>query len=302
MGLLAAGLPSLLKFRRRRPAHRKWREELLLGNPRGPKVAMIPIHGPITSTRRVPGGTADDTVLLLHRAIEDPKVTAVILDLETPGGAVVSSDIIHRKVREVRRKGKPAVALMGDVAASGGYYIAAAANEIVANSATLTGSIGAIWMVANLEGTADKIGLKPTIIKSGTHKDIASPFRKISPEDLKILQTLIDQAYGQFVAVVSEGRRIEEEKVREIADGRIYTGAQARELGLIDHLGGRELALRRARELADAPRAGLVRYVRAPGILENLVRVPPRAVGLEGVLGGFPDLDLRPGLKYLWLP
>ncbi|MGH2770521.1 MAG: S49 family peptidase, partial [Actinomycetota bacterium] len=153
------------------------------------------------------------------------------------------------------------------------------------------------------EKAADKLGIRPMVFKSGPHKDLASPFRTPTPEEEAILQGVIDEAYGQFVAAVASGRKMAEARVREIADGRIYTGAQARSLGLVDHLGGRDLALRRARELAKAPRARLVRYTRSPGLLGSLVGI--RGASLSGLL---PErarglgIDLTPGLKYLWLP
>ncbi len=283
---------------------RDWEEELLESG--GPsKIAMIPISGEIASSIDPfsGGASASEAVSQLTQAARDPDVEAVILDLETPGGAVVASDVIYRKVLDVRRRGKPAVALMGDVAASGGYYVAAGAQEIVANPATLTGSIGVILVIPNLEKAADKLGIRPMVFKSGPHKDLASPFRTPTSEEEAILQGVIDEAYGQFVAAVASGRNLPEARVREIADGRIYTGNQARSLGLVDHLGGRDLALRRARELAKAPDASLVRYTRSPGLLGSLVGIP--GASLSGLL---PErarglgIDLTPGLKYLWLP
>jgi protease-4 len=191
------------------------------------------------------------------------------------------------------------VALMEDVAASGGYYIAAGANEVVANGSTLTGSIGVILMVPNVQRAADKLGIEPVVIKSGPYKDIASPFRQMTPEEHQILQALIDEAYAQFVSVVAAGRRLDPARVREIADGRVYTGRQAKELGLIDHLGGRDRAFARARALGRAPRASLVRYERRPGLLGTFLGV---AAGLGPKLPAGVDVELRPGLKYLWIP
>lgn len=280
----------------------RWEEEVLEeGGPK--KVAVVTLFGEITADpdTRADGAGAGKVTSQLEQAIEDGDVAAVLLDLDTPGGTVVGSDLILRKVREVRRAGKPVVGLMQEVAASGGYYVAAGADEVVANPSTLTGSIGVILVVPNVERAADKIGIQPVVIKSGPHKDIASPFREMTPEERAILQGVIDEAYAQFVGVVAEGRKLAEPRVRELADGRIYTGAQAKEAGLVDHLGDRDLAFRRATELGRAPGASLVRYVRKPGLLEDVLGLPRRITAGEVLREGL-GIDLRPGLKYLWLP
>lgn len=279
----------------------EWDEEVLEAGGRD-KIAVVAVAGEITSDLSpFAGGAAAGKVLSqLDQALEDPDVRGVVIDLETPGGTVVGSDLIYRKLAEVRDRGKPAVALMNEVAASGGYYIAAGATEVVANPATLTGSIGVILFIPNVARAADKVGIEPVVIKSGPLKDIGSPFRDMTLEERTILAAIIDEAYGQFVAVVAEGRELPEARVREIADGRIYTGRQAQSLGLVDHLGGRELAFSRARELSKAEDATVVRYTRSPGLLETVLGIPPGFSApdlLEEGLG----VDLRPGLKYLWL-
>lgn len=267
------------------------------------KVALITISGVIDSgPPSFGGGTAsdDDIVRQLDQALEDPAVVSVILELNTPGGAAVASDNIHDRVLKLRREGVPVVALMKDVAASGGYHIAAGGDEIVANPSTITGSIGAILTVLNLEGTAEKIGIKEIVIKSGAHKDIGSPFRDMTSEELAILQKLVDEAYDQFVTDVARDRNIDEARVREIGDGRVYTGKQAKDLGLIDHLGGRDVAIRRARALSDSSEATLVRYLPpVPSLFDLFLGFrssAPEAIKKE--LG----LELRPGIKYLWIP
>lgn len=265
------------------------------------KVALIEVTGEIVSATRPAQGFAShgEIVAKLDQALEDASVVAVVLDLETPGGAVVASDNILWKVEEVGRE-IPVIALMGDVAASGGYYIASGAKEIIANPASITGSIGVIMIIPNLEGTADKLGIKTVVIKSGPLKDIGSPFREMTAAEQAILETLIDEAYQQFVGVVARGRKMAPERVREVADGRIYTGKQAKDLGLVDRLGGQELALSRARALAASSDATLVRYESDFGLTDlfrgitsgSLRQRVEREVGAE----------LRPGLKYLWLP
>jgi protease-4 len=265
------------------------------------KVVLIDVLGEITSVPAGPlteAATDDAITSQLDQAVEDPEVVGVILDLDTPGGSVVASDNIYRKVLDLRTKGKPVVALMEEVAASGGYYISAAANEVVANPTTITGSIGVIILIPNVEEAANKLGIRPIVIKSGPHKDIASPFRDIPPDELEILKGLIDEAYTQFVQVVASGRKMDEGRVREIADGRILTGNQAKSLGLIDHLGGLDLALGRVRALAESPRASLVRYQRAFGLGDLFASLGAGRNSISQELVS----ELRPGLKYLWLP
>jgi protease-4 len=277
-------------------------EELVSEGRGDGKVALISVVGTIISGT---GGCVNDfavdnqIVAELEQAIQDDNVAGVILDLQTPGGGVVSSDNIHRKVLEARSEGTPVVALMGDVAASGGYYIAAAADEIVANPATTTGSIGVIMVVLNLEGTSEKLGVSIEVIKSGPNKDLASPFRELDDAGRQILQRQIDEAYDQFVNAVAEGREMELPKVRELADGRVYSGLQAKGLGLVDHLGGRELAFDRAKRLAEAPGADLVRYQCSAGLAEIL---SPFGRSQRKAIQDDLGIDLDPGLKYLWVP
>lgn len=265
------------------------------------KIAMINVVGEIFSDAEGMSEGASDTniVTQLDRAAEDPSVKALIVNLETPGGGLVPSDVIYRKVKKIKQD-KPVVALMGDVAASGGYYIAAGANEIVAHPATLTGSIGAIVMLPNLEEAADKVGVSVTIFKSGAFKDAGSPFRALTADEQAYFQRLIDEAYGDFVAVVAEGRKIEPDRVRQIADGRVYSGKQAKELGLVDRLGDLDLAFARAKKLGDAPGATLVRYSNPAGFedLLGLSTKLSKTQTLKKELG----LQRRPGAAYLWLP
>jgi protease-4 len=290
----------------------KWSEERLFGSG-ADKVALIRIEGEIVSGEGGGGGVlgartlgSDDYVSQLRQALTDDNVKSVVVRLDTPGGAVVASDDVFRMIRALRDRGKFVVASMGDVAASGGYYIASACDQIIANPATITGSIGVIAIFLNLEGTAKKIGAKPVVIKSGPHKDIGSPFRDLTPEERRILQGLIDDAYDQFVQAVSRGRNLPVDRVRALADGRVLSGTQARAAGLVDEFGDVQDAYVAARRLAGIDEARFVQY-RPPGF------------GLGALLGGRLDIgreirsavhdagaDLvglpsRPGLKYLWI-
>jgi len=182
-------------------------------------------------------GSSNSVLKDLRKALKSKRVKAVLLRVNSPGGTVPMSQEIHEAVVELKAAGKPVVVSMGDVAASGGYYISCAADKIVANPGTLTGSIGVIINLMNFKALADKVGVEPEVIKSGQFKDIASPYKKMSKEEHDILQALIMDSYEQFTTAIAEGRKIPIDKVKTIADGRIYSGRQAQKLGLVDKLG-----------------------------------------------------------------
>lgn len=209
--------------------------------PIGDKVALIRIEGPIIDSKE-----AIDT---LKDYVKDLSVKAIVLRVDSPGGAVAPSQEIYEEVRKAVAK-KTVVVSMGSVAASGGYYIAAPATRIIANPGTLTGSIGVIMEIPNMEGLMAKIGVKSEVIKSGRHKDIASVFRGIKPEERAILQNVLDNVHDQFINAVSDGRKMLREDVQKIADGRIYTGEQALTVGLVDELGNLEDAVKAAAKLS----------------------------------------------------
>lgn len=188
-------------------------------------------------------GSSNSTLKHLRKALKNDKVKAVLLRVNSPGGTVPTSQEIHQAVVALKQKGKPVVVSMGDVAASGGYYVSCAADKIYANPGTLTGSIGVIINLMNFKGLADKLGVEPEVIKSGTFKDIASPYRKLTKEDEAILHTLIMDSYDQFTGAIAEGRKLPIEQVKTIADGRIYSGRQAQKIGLVDELGSYSDAL-----------------------------------------------------------
>src|SRR5213595_2869165 len=196
----------------------------------GDKVAVIRIEGIILDSR--------ETIEELRHYRDNPSVKAIVLRIDSPGGAVVPSQEIFAEVRKTRAEGKiKVVTSMGNVAASGGYYIAAATDRIVANPGTLTGSIGVIMELANVKGLLKKIGVENVVVKSGRHKDIGSPFRKMSDEDRRILQSVMDDVHTQFIEAVAEGRSLDVSDVQPLADGRIFTGRQAKEIKLVDELG-----------------------------------------------------------------
>ncbi len=282
-----------------------YEEEFVTEGDSDQKVALINVVGEIFSDPDGFAEGASDTNIIrqLDQAIDDTNVVAVILNLETPGGGVVASDAIYRRALEVSAQGKPVVALMGDVAASGGYYIAAGAKEIVAHPATMTGSIGVIAFLPNFEKAAEKLGVAVTVLKSGAFKDAGSPFRTMTEDEKNLFQILIDESYEQFVQAVAKGRSLDPSRVRELADGRVYSGLQAKGLGLVDHLGDRNTAFGRAKNLARAPNASLVRYSTTQGF-SDFLGVASKFFDRNALAGVKEEFGLRrhPGVAYLWLP
>jgi len=209
--------------------------------PMGDKVALIRVEGPIIDSK--------DTVDQMKDFVKDPSVKAILLRIDSPGGAVAPSQEIYEEVRKGIAK-KKIVVSMGSVAASGGYYIASPATRIFANPGTLTGSIGVIMEIPNFQGLMSKLGIKTEVVKAGKHKDIASIFRGMKKEEREILQGVLDNVHDQFINAVANGRKMLPEDVRKIADGRVFTGEQAVKAGLIDELGDLEDAVKAAGQLS----------------------------------------------------
>lgn len=205
------------------------------------KVAVVKIEGVILDPL--------DVSAQLRELGEREDVRAVVLRIDSPGGAVGPSQEIYSEVKRLKEI-KPVVASMGSISASGGYYIAAAANKIVANPGTITGSIGVIIEFFNAQELLNKVGLKGYVVKSGRFKDIGSPLRGIEPEEKELIQGVIDDVHRQFVTAVAEGRGKNADDIRKIADGRIFTGQQAKELGLVDELGDLSAAIDISAKLA----------------------------------------------------
>lgn len=205
------------------------------------KVAIVRIEGPIFDSGNV--------ISEIKEYVKDPSVKALILRVDSPGGAVAPAQEIYEEVKKAVTK-KKVVVSMGSVAASGGYYVSAPANRIIANPGTLTGSIGVIMEIPNIEGLMDKIGIKTEVIKTGRHKDMASVFRKLGKEERDILQGVLDDVHEQFIKAVSEARKMPIETARKLADGRVFTGRQAIDAGLVDELGNLEDAINIAAKLA----------------------------------------------------
>jgi protease IV len=206
----------------------------------GEKVGVIEINGIIAESKNV--------LNYLKRFREDNSIKAIVIRVDSPGGAVGPSQEIFREIRKTSAS-KKVVASMGTIATSGGYYVAAGANGIVANPGTITGSIGVIMGFTNYEELLQKIGLVPIVIKSGEYKDIGSPVREMKPEEKKILQEFAKKIHRQFIKDIVDGRKMDMEKVESLADGRIFTGQESKKFGLVDRLGNLEDAIEWAGEL-----------------------------------------------------
>ncbi len=238
---------------------------LLARLPVGDRVAVIKIRGAIIEPDRI--------VERIQRAKEDNSVKALVLRVDSPGGSVGASQEIYRALEDFKTSGKPLIVSMGNVAASGGYYISAPADLIFANPGTITGSIGVIVQHTEVKDLLEKLGIKTTSIKTGKFKDTLSPFRELSPEEKEYLQNTIKDAYEQFLQAILKYRskKIPEEKLREIADGRVFTGKIAKELGLVDELGNLQDAINKARQMAGVPQARVFYMEERRGILRRLM-------------------------------
>lgn len=264
---------------------------------RGGKVAVVDLTGVIIDSRKV--------VRELRRHGANPAVKAVVLRIDSPGGGVGPSQEIFEEVKRLRTKDrKKVVASMGSVAASGGLYVAMAAERVVANPGTITGSIGVIIQFLNLEGLSEKVGVKAVVVKTGPFKDLGSPVRPMTEEDRRILQSLIDDVYEQFVAAVSQERDIPLHEVRKFADGRVLSGRQAKALGLVDAEGNLWTAIHEAAVLAGIPGEPSVVFPEEPRVsILDLLRGRVFTDLAERVTGGLAagDALFGPSLRVQYL-
>lgn len=230
----------------------------------GPRVAIVELEGLIAET--------DELVreLRLHR--DNPSVRAVVIRINSPGGVVGPTQEVYDALLRVREAGKPVVASLGAVAASGGYYAAVAADQIYANPGTLTGSIGVIMQLANVDALLKKVGVDFVVVKAGQFKDIGNPSRPMTPEERRVVQALLEDVHGQFIEAVAKGRKLERGAVLRIADGRVFSGTQALELKMVDALGGLEDAVNAAARLANLPTPPPVERPRRKFSIMDLVR------------------------------
>jgi protease IV len=274
------------------------------------KIAVLSINGVIQDT-----GDAEsffESPLYHHRAFmeqldyvkEADDVKAIILQVNSPGGGVVESAQIHDKIKEIQKETKkPVYVSMGSMAASGGYYVSAPADKIFASPETLTGSLGVIMQGVNYAGLAEKYGVEFTTIKSGPYKDIMSPSRPMTEDERKILQSMIDNSYEGFVKVISEGRDMSVARVKEIADGRIYDGRQAKQLNLIDGFGYLEDVIDSVRKDQKLGDATVVKYTESMGFGSFFSMGAQKIMGKDAEMAGLMKLLSQPNsprLMYLY--
>lgn len=218
---------------------------------RRPAIAIVSIEGPIRlgESLSMIGTNPQDFIKKLQKLEDNPRIQAIVIRIDSPGGSVAAVQEINEEFLRLKSKGKILVASLGDVAASGGYYLASSCHRIVANPGTLTGSIGVILEVANAEELMRKVGLKIEAVKSGSFKDAGSPFRPLTAEERRWFQRLINQAYEQFLSAVETGRKLTRDDVLPLADGRVFTGELARQKKLVDVLGSEWDAIQEAKRL-----------------------------------------------------
>ncbi len=245
----------------------------------GEKVGVVPIKGIITSSKKI--------IKNIDDFLDDRSIRAIVLRIDSPGGMVGPVQEIWEKVLEARRR-KKVYASIASMGASGAYYIASAADVVIANPGSLVGSIGVIMEFPNLEGLMEKFGVKMEVVKSGRFKDTGSPFREMSQEEREYLKGVIEDVYKQFLSAVAKGRRVPVERIKPIADGRIMTGRMAKAYGLVDELGGVEKLKKRIEK-----DLGIKRVV--------FVYPPKRMVPLfERLIFGEREIVPPSGLYYLW--
>lgn len=286
------------------------------------KVAIIPVEGMLMNART--GGFLQPTenavskfTQEMERAEKDPKVKAVVLRVNSPGGTVTSSDTMYQIVRRFREKtGKPVVASTQEVAASGAYYVSCAADQIVANPTSVVGSIGVIFETMQFEGTLDKLGITAHSIKSGSLKDMGSPFRMMRKNEEQVMQQMVDEYFKRFVAIVRERRPIKEAPAQDLSlykqdgyagiySGRVFSGETAVELGLADRTGLLTDAIDLARTLAKSPGAEAILYTRPYGYGGSIYASSPTPTPKANVLQlALPEAatPLPGGFYYMWRP
>jgi len=280
------------------------------------KVLLIDISGTLTTSKdsgifsepSLPARLKEE----LTKAEKDDHIKAIILRINTPGGTVTSSDILYHELQEFKEKRKvPIISSIMDMGTSGGYYVAMASDYIFAHPSTITGSIGVIMLTLNGQGLLEKIGIQPTAIVSGPKKSMGSPFRAMNDEERAIFQDVIDRLYARFLTVVEQGRpNVTAAKIRQLADGRIYTADMAKTEGLIDEIGYLDDAIEQAKKSAELSEAQVVTYTRSSHKTHQNIysHFDPPTVGPLG----FPQINAStmlgvlqggtPQMMYMWIP
>lgn len=293
-------------------------QEVVLSGEGRDKVLLVEISGILTSAK--PSGVLDrfyDRLSLparfkeeLTKAVDDEDVKAIVLRINTPGGTVTASDILYHEIQELKKTRKvPVIASIMALGTSGGYYVAMAADRIVAHPSSVTGSLGVIMLTLNASGLMEKIGVQANAVTSGPHKDMGSPFRTMTDQDRAIFQGVIDSFYARFLQVIEQGRPdLKPETIRQLADGRIYSATQAKDHGLVDMIGYVDDALELAKKEAGVEEARVIMYRRSGGYHPNIyAQGPGEPDRTDWALSKLDPVSLllaggTPSFMYLWLP
>ncbi len=286
-------------------------QEIVLSGTGKDKVVLIDVSGVIAHKAVNPGevfpGPPDIVARVkeeLELVAQDDHVKAIVLRINSPGGTVTASDQLYHEMQHFKALHQiPIVAVFMDVGASGAYYVAMAADSVIAHPTSIVGSIGVVMLRMNVEGLLEKIGLETTAIKSGALKDMGSPFRTITDEEHQVFMGVIMEFYDRFVQVVGEGRpKLKSDRIRELADGRIYTAGQALQVGLVDELGYLDVALERAKQAAGLTEAKVVAYYR-PGTYTNNIYSGIQDTATLRRIADWSQLPVgTPQFLYLWGP
>jgi protease IV len=288
-------------------------QESVLEGTSGPKIVLLDVDGVISDTEE--RGTFSlterpsivaETKTMLDRAADDDDVVALILRINSPGGSVSASDTLYHEVKAWKEENKkPVFAFVNGLAASGGYYLAMAADRVIAHPAAVTGSIGVIMPGLSIEGLMDKYGVADQTIVSGPFKDTGSLFRDMRPDEKKQMQSVIDDLYSRFTSVVAAGRpQLDPAKIKTLADGRVYSANQALANGLVDELGYIEDAIKQVQKQVGVTQSRVVSYHRSNATRDNVYsRAPDLSLhALEMALGELRQRTPSPGFYYLWPP
>lgn len=283
---------------------------VLEGEGRG-KILIIPVEGLIYNGRGPSFfGEAENPISVitqqLQKAQDDSSVSAVVLRISSPGGTVTASDTLYDLITQFKKKtGRPVVASIQEVGASGAYYTALAGDQIVAMPTSVVGSIGVVFTSFDVEGILGKIGARTYTIKSGTMKDMGSPFKALTPQEREILQAMIDQYFKRFEGIVQERRNLTAEQVKQVNDGRVFTGEQAEAMHLVDRLGSLEDAIDLARVKGNTPKAKAILYIRPYGYGGSIYagnQAPSPQASSPLIKMPLADETLPTGFYFLWRP
>jgi protease-4 len=280
-------------------------EEVIVSGTQNQRIVQVFVEGVIAtgsaqSALGQSGLSAMSIIAQIEKAVRDDTVRAIVLYVNSPGGTVIASDNIYNALIKAKQAGKKIVVSMGDQAASGGYYIAAPADAIFAHRDTITGSIGVIFRLPNVRKAAEWIGYEEIVIASGALKNMGSLVKPMSDQERQVFRALVDESYATFVNIVAQGRKMSEEQVRTIADGRIYSGAQAKALGLVDAIGTLEDATAFAAKQINVADPQIVRYVAPPSASDVFLDlIGAKSVSQEVLDGLIPQSMKLEGLLYL---